>query len=97
MDKDKTMTKRKLSLIAKFLKKSKRYFAVALVSAAVMALADMLNPQIIRVALDNVIGGQEADGLVLVINLFEIVRDIKIIGNSAVGQKVHHVVYVCAA
>ena len=55
------MAKRKLSLIARFLYKSKRYFAVALVSAALMAFADMLNPQIIRVALDNVIGGQEAD------------------------------------
>ncbi len=55
------MAKRKLSLIARFLYKSKRYFAVALVSAAIMAFADMLNPQIIRVALDNVIGGQEAD------------------------------------
>lgn len=59
--KDRSMTKRKLSLIARFLYKSKRYFAVALVSAALMAFADMLNPQIIRVALDNVIGGKEAD------------------------------------
>lgn len=59
--KDKSMTKRKLSLIARFLYKSKRYFAVALVSAALMAFADMLNPQIVRVALDNVIGGEEAD------------------------------------
>lgn len=59
--KDRSTTAKKLSLIARFLKKSKRYFAVAIFSAIVMALADMLNPQIVRVALDNVIGGQEAD------------------------------------
>ena len=59
--KDKATTKKKLSLIARFLKHSKRYFLVALISAAVMAFADMLNPQIVRVALDNVIGGQEAE------------------------------------
>ena len=69
--KDKSMTKRKLSLIARFLYKSKRYFAVALVSAALMAFADMLNPQIIRVALDNVIGGKEADLPRLVESLIE--------------------------
>ncbi len=59
-NKDKSMSRRKLSLIARFLYKSKRYFVVALVSAAIMAFADMLNPQIVRVALDNVIGGEEA-------------------------------------
>ena len=69
--KDRSMTKRKLSLIARFLYKSKRYFAVALVSAALMAFADMLNPQIIRVALDNVIGGKEADLPRLVESLIE--------------------------
>lgn len=65
------MSRRKLSLIARFLYKSKRYFAVALCSAAIMAFADMLNPQIVRVALDNVIGGKEATLPNFVMSLIE--------------------------
>ena len=53
--------KAKLKLLWDFLKGSKRYFLLAIVSAAVTALADMLNPQIIRAAVDNAIGGKEAD------------------------------------
>ena len=53
--------KAKLKLLWSFLKGSKRYFLLAIVSAAVTALADMLNPQIIRAAVDNAIGGKEAD------------------------------------
>ncbi len=70
-NKDKSMSRRKLSLIARFLYKSKRYFAVALCSAAIMAFADMLNPQIVRVALDNVIGGKEATLPDFVMSLIE--------------------------
>ena len=53
--------KAKLKLLWDFLRGSKRYFLLAIVSAAVTALADMLNPQIIRAAVDNAIGGKEAD------------------------------------
>ena len=53
--------KAKIRLLWDFLKGSKRYFLLAVVSAAVTALADMLNPQIIRAAVDNAIGGKEAD------------------------------------
>ena len=70
-NKDKSMRRRKLSLIARFLYKSKRYFVVAICSAAIMAFADMLNPQIVRVALDNVIGGEEATLPDLVMSLIE--------------------------
>ena len=65
------MRRRKLSLIARFLYKSKRYFVVAICSAAIMAFADMLNPQIVRVALDNVIGGEEATLPDFVVSLIE--------------------------
>ena len=65
------MSRRKLSLIARFLYKSKRYFAVAICSAAIMSFADMLNPQIVRVALDNVIGGKEATLPDFVMSLIE--------------------------
>ena len=63
--------KAKLKLLWTFLKGSKRYFLLAIVSAAVTALADMLNPQIIRAAVDNAIGGKEADFPDFVMELVE--------------------------
>ena len=63
--------KAKLKLLWTFLKGSKRYFLLAIVSAAVTALADMLNPQIIRAAVDNAIGGKEADFPGFVMELVE--------------------------
>ena len=53
--------KAKLKLLWDFLKGSKRYFLLAVLSAAITSLADMLNPQIIRAAVDNAIGGKEAN------------------------------------
>ena len=46
-------------LLWRFLKGSKLFFIVSMVSAAVAALADMVSPQIIRAAVDNVLGGKE--------------------------------------
>ena len=57
----KTEKKQKLSLLLKFLEGSKKYFVFSILSAGVTALADMLNPQIIRAAVDCAIGGKEAD------------------------------------
>lgn len=51
----------KAGLIWRFLRGSKRYFAIAVLSAAVTALADMVDPQIIRMAVDNALGGLEPD------------------------------------
>ena len=73
--------KAKLRLLWDFLKGSKGYFLMAVVSAAVTALADMLNPQIIRAAVDNAIGGKEADFPVFVMDLVD-----KIGGFSYLGQ-----------
>ena len=56
-----TQNREKLSLLWHFLKGAKRYFLIAILSAGVTALADMLQPQIIRAAIDNAIGGKEAD------------------------------------
>ncbi len=50
-----------LSLLWRFLQGSKKFFAASILCAAVTALADMLQPQIIRAAVDNAIGGKEAD------------------------------------
>ncbi len=51
----------KLSLLWRFLKGTKRYFFVTILAAGVTALADMLQPQIIRAAVDCAIGGKEGD------------------------------------
>ena len=44
-------------LVWRFLKGSKAFFVLSMLSAAVTALADMITPQIIRAAVDNAIGG----------------------------------------
>jgi len=59
--KEKTEQKAKLSLLLRFLRGSKRYFALGILAATVTALADMINPQIIRAAVDCAIGGQEVE------------------------------------
>ncbi len=53
--------KNRWKLIWRFLKGSKALFALSIFSTAVAALADMLSPQIVRVAVDNVIGGRPAE------------------------------------
>ncbi len=50
---------RKAALVWRFLKGSKLFFLLAVLSTALTALADMVIPQIIRIAVDNVIGGNE--------------------------------------
>ena len=50
-----------LSLLWQFLKGAKRYFLVTILAAGMTALADMLQPQIIRAAVDCALGGKEAD------------------------------------
>ena len=51
----------KLSLLWQFLKGAKRYFLITVLAAGVTALADMIQPQIIRAAVDCALGGQEGD------------------------------------
>ncbi len=46
-------------MLGRFLKGSRLLFAAAILSAVVSALADMINPQIIRMTIDNVLGGAE--------------------------------------
>lgn len=53
-------TKKKLSLIWRFLKGSKRFFLLSMLFTAAAALADMIIPQIVRCSIDTVIGGQPA-------------------------------------
>ena len=53
--------KQTISLLWRFLKGAKRYFLVTILAAGITALADMLQPQIIRAAIDCALGGQEGD------------------------------------
>ena len=53
--------KQKAALLWQFLKGAKRFFLISILSAAIIALADMIQPQIIRAAVDCAIGGKEAD------------------------------------
>ncbi|HPX71200.1 MAG TPA: ABC transporter ATP-binding protein [Bacillota bacterium] len=48
-------------LLWDFMKGSKRYFLAELLLSALVSLADMLDPQIVRIAIDNIIGGAEPD------------------------------------
>ena len=50
-----------ISLLWKFLNGAKRYFFITVLAAGVTALADMLQPQIIRAALDCALGGKEGN------------------------------------
>ena len=47
-------------LLSSFLKGSKHFFAASIAASAVTSIADMINPQIIRAAIDCAIGGKKA-------------------------------------
>ena len=70
-DKHLPQERRKLSLLWRFLKGSKRYFIISILAACVTALADMIHPQIIRAAVDCAIGGEEGDFPAVVMDLVD--------------------------
>ncbi|MBQ7035512.1 MAG: ABC transporter ATP-binding protein, partial [Clostridia bacterium] len=65
------MNGKKGRLLWEFLKGSKRYFLASILMAALTALADMINPQIIRAAVDNAIGGKPAEFPAFVLRLVD--------------------------
>ena len=56
-----SQSREKLSLLWEFLKGTKRYFLITVLAAGVTALADILQPQIIRAAIDCALGGKDGD------------------------------------
>lgn len=63
----------KRNIIWEFLYGCRAMFVLSIFSAAVMAFADMVNPQIIRIAVDNVIGGSTAsfaEGIMKIVDFF---------------------------
>jgi len=61
MKHDNTDKKQTVRLLWQFLEGSKRFFLMSIFCAGVTALADMLQPQIVRAAVDCAIGGKEGD------------------------------------
>ena len=59
--KENPQNKEKLFLLWQFLKGAKRYFLAAVTAAGITALADMLQPQIIRAAVDCALSGKDGD------------------------------------
>ncbi|MBQ5954032.1 MAG: ABC transporter ATP-binding protein [Lachnospiraceae bacterium] len=71
MEKKKKNTKQNIRLLGRFLKGSRLLFAAAILSAIISALADMISPQIIRMAIDNVLGGAAPTQSPLALRLVE--------------------------
>ncbi|MBO4837842.1 MAG: ABC transporter ATP-binding protein [Lachnospiraceae bacterium] len=69
--KEKRNTKKNIKLLVRFLKGSKLLFAASIASAMISALADMVNPQIIRMAIDNALGGKEPNQPQFVLDFVE--------------------------
>ena len=50
-------------LLWRFLRGSKALFLLSMAASVVSALCDMLSPQIVRIAVDNALGGAEPSAL----------------------------------
>ena len=84
MTSNKTSVQRKetLSLLWRFLKGAKRYFLVTVLAASVTALADMLQPQIIRAAVDCALGGKEGDFPAFVMDMVDSIGGFTYLGQN---------------
>lgn len=49
------------ALLWRFMRGAKQYFVISILAAAITALADMIQPQIVRAAVDCAIGGKEGN------------------------------------
>lgn len=75
-----TSQKQTLSLLWRFLKGSKRYFLATIIAAGVTALADMLQPQIIRAAIDCALCGEESEFPAFVMDLVDRIGGFQYLG-----------------
>ena len=78
----KQQKQQKLALLWQFLNGSKRFFLASIIAASVTALADMIQPQIIRAAVDCAIGGKEADFPPYVMNLVDRIGGFAYLGQN---------------
>ena len=82
MKKDQLTKKSTLPLLWQFLKGSKRYFGVSILCAGVTALADVIQPQIIRAAVDCAIGGKEGDFPAIVMDAVDRIGGFSYLGDN---------------
>ena len=68
---NKEQRRAKLRLLWRFLMGSKRFFAVSIIAALVTALADTVNPQIIRTAVDCIVGNPESELPAMMLTIVE--------------------------
>ena len=68
---NKEQRRAKLLLLWRFLMGSKRFFAVSIIAALVTALADTVNPQIIRTAVDCIVGNPESELPAMMLTIVE--------------------------
>ena len=68
---NKEQRRAKLRLLWRFLMGSKRFFAVSIIAALVTALADTVNPQIIRTAVDCIVGNPETELPAMMLTIVE--------------------------
>ncbi len=76
-------------LLMNFLQGSKAFFACSILAAGIMSLCDMLTPQIVRAAIDNALGGKEADFPAYIMRLVD-----RFGGFAYLGE---HLIYMAAA
>ena len=69
-------------LLWKFLEGSKRFFLASIFCAGITALADMIQPQIIRAAVDCAIGGKEGDFPAFVMEAVERIGGFSYLGEN---------------
>ena len=81
-NKHKPFKKQTVALLWRFLRGAKRYFLITILAAGVTALADMLQPQIIRAAIDCALGGQEADFPAFVMQLVDRIGGFSYLGKN---------------
>ena len=61
----------KLSLLMSFLKDSKRFFIISIISALILTGLDMLSPQLIRTAVDSILGNDKLKAPRFLINILD--------------------------
>ena len=77
-----TQNREKLALLWQFLRGSKRFFLLSILAASITAFADMVNPQIIRAAVDCAIGGKEGDFPAFVMDLVNSIGGFSYLGKN---------------
>jgi len=82
ISKQETSNKETVSLLWQFLKGAKRFFLVGILAAGVTALADMIQPQIIRAAVDCALGGKEGDFPRFVMDLVDSIGGFSYLGKN---------------